>query len=473
MRNASAESENIRKIIGDFCTEHELSYRELVESVRRRGTTIADLIPGLHHYKGRSFLIQRALAGAAFKRQYPRVNQEAWDIAYPKDFESAAPNIKIGIENMFSPPVTMTSRPFPSDDGTPKKKSRPNGVDALNSTPLHNSFNFSSPHSTHANQLQKLSFSSPLAAAISQQPAFIFRTGGEGASTEIKDDRSKAASDTTTEVHSDFQFYEQFDGYARPESAPSATPSTVPKACVPACIDVRSVASGFTNCGIASSFHPMSADQIILEGCPPNMAKKVMQGADAYKDQLENARNSQGSASFENILYSERSNLDRLNNLIIAEEKSHDFHISVVSKERQAVGFMLQRLEPDLQFELSNIQAERKRLTADIERKYNLKEQQAIAHSENEKKHLVAYQSSLANEISVMEESKSKCIVPAKCYHKIAKRGIEQLVKIVKGKKADDTELRTIHEMREIFESNDIKMMKVYVLGEAIKKNES
>ena len=57
----------------------------------------------------------------------------------------------------------------------------------------------------------------------------------------------------------------------------------------------------------------------------------------------------------------------------------------------------------------------------------------------------------------------------AKCYHKIAKRGIEQLVKVVKGKKADDTELRTIHEMREIYESNDIKMMKVYVLGEADK----
>lgn len=509
MRNASAESENIRKIVGDFCTAHELSYRELGESVRRRGETIADLIPGLHHYKGRSFLIQRALAGkscvvsmsylldvshsgashliiicvcvslacagAAFKRQYPRVNQEAWDIAYPKDFESAAQNIKIGIENMFSPPMTLTSRPFPSDDGTPKKKRRPNDVDALNSTPRHNSFNFSSPHSTHANQLQKLSLSSPHAAAISHQPAFIFRAGGEGAHAEIKDDRSKTTSDTTTEVHSDFQSYEQFDGYARPTTAPYATPSTIPKACIPACIDVRSVASGFSNCSIASSFHPKSADEIILEGCPPNMAKKVLQGADVYNDELENAKSTQGSASFEmvDMLSSERSNLDRLNNLIIVEEKSHDFQINVVSKERQAVGVMVQRLEPDLQSVLSNIQAERKRLIADIERKYNLKEQEAIANVENEKKHLLAYQSSLTNEISVMEERKAKCIVPAKCYHKIAKRGIEQLVKIVKGKKAEDTELRSILEMREIYESNDIKMMKVYVLGEADKMDES
>jgi hypothetical protein len=205
------------------------------------------------------------------------------------------------------------------------------------------------------------------------------------------------------------------------------------------------------------------------------MAKKVLQGADVYNDELENARNTQGSASFEmvDMLSSERSNLDRLNNLIIVEEKSHDFQINVVSKERQAVGVMLQRLEPDLQSELSNIQAERKRLTADIERKYNLKEQEAIANSENEKKRLLAYQSSLANEIIVMEESKAKCIVPAKCYHKIAKRGIEQLVKVVKGKKADDTELRTIHEMREIYESNDIKMMKVYVLGQTNKMDES
>ena len=371
---------------------------------------------------------------------------------------------------MFSPP--KTSRPFPSDDVTPKKKSRPNDLNALYSTPQHNSFKFSSPHSTRPNQLRNSMFSSPHVAAVSNKPAFfVLRSGGEVPPPKTDDDRSK----NTAEGRSEFQTYEQLDGYVMPKAAPYITLPTVHEAFVSSSNDVRSIPSPFSNCIIASSFHPKSADEIILEGFPPIVAKKVLQGADAYGDELDNARNMQGSARLEmvDMLSSERSNLDRLRNLIIVEEKSHDFQINVVSKERHAVGVMLQRLEPDLQTELSNNEAERKRMIADIERKFSLKEQEIIAKSENEKKRLLSYQSSLMNEIRVMEESKAKCIVPAKCYHKIAKCGIEQLMKTAKGKKADDTELKTIDKMREIYESNDIKMMKVYVLGQTNKMDES